>query len=292
MESWRNATLPPELPRSSTTIARGVLRSADGSGRPRSQVVAPSAAVARYVQHFWTVAWEVAGPARRNVLGHPVLHITVEVGDGPIHGFTPPVALVHGVVRHTFHVDLPPSGWVLGARFRPGGFRAATGVDAAGSTDRVVPLTDVFGAGPSRALLTAVLDADPADRHTAMDAWLAERLPESMDHDYEQALAIVSAMIDDRTLTRAEDVASAHGMSMRTLQRLLRRNVGVGPKWLLARYRLHDAVAAIDRADDTGGRLDLAELAASLGWFDQAHFTRDFTAHVGVSPLAYRARAR
>lgn len=284
------------MPRPSTTVGRGVLRSADGSGRPQSQIVTPSAAVARFVQHYWVVEWEVGGPARRHVLGHPVIHVTVEVGDGPIHGFSSPMALVHGVVRHTFQVDLPPSGWVLGARFLPGGFRAVTGADAAEFTDRVVSLADVFGAGPSRALLSTVRAADPADRAAAMDAWLAGRLPVSVDPDYELVLAIVSAMIDDRTLTRAEDVAAAHGMSMRTLQRLLRRHVGVGPKWLLARYRLHDAVAAIDRADDgvddSGGRLDLAELSASLGWFDQAHFTRDFTAHVGVSPLAYRARAR
>lgn len=280
------------MPRPSTTVGRGVLRSADGSGRPQSQIVAPTPGVARFVQHYWAVEWEVDGPARRHVLGHPVIHVTVEVGDGPIHGFSSPMALVHGVVRHTFHVDLPPSGWVLGARFLPGGFRAVTGVEAAGFTDRVVPLADVLGAGPSRALLSTVLAADPADRAAAMDAWLAGRLPASVDPDYERALAIVSAMIDDRALTRAEDVAAAHRMSMRTLQRLLRRHVGVGPKWLLARYRLHDAVAAIDQADDGGGRLDLAELAVSLGWFDQAHFTRDFTAHVGVSPLAYRARAR
>ena len=45
-------------------------------------------------------------------------------------------------------------------------------------------------------------------------------------------------------------------------------------------------------AIDAGAVDDLAGLAASLGWFDQAHFSRDFRAVVGVTPSAYHARAR
>ena len=55
---------------------------------------------------------------------------------------------------------------------------------------------------------------------------------------------------------------------------------------MLQRARLHDAVSRID----TGQADDLATLALELGWFDQAHFTRDFTALVGQSPAAYAAR--
>ena len=74
------------------------------------------------------------------------------------------------------------------------------------------------------------------------------------------------------------------------MQRLFRRLVGVGPKWVLRRYRLHDAIAAID--SDPGVTSDLAGLAAALGWSDQSHFNRDFSAAVGVSPQAYAARPR
>lgn len=291
MGSWTNASLPPEAPRPAAGVGRGVLRPADNSGRPASSTAPPSPAVARYVEHYWSVRWEVAGPARREVLGHPVIHVTVEHADGKLHGFMPPVALVHGVVRRTFHVDLPPRGWVVGARFRPGGFHALTGLDAALMTDRVVPLAEVVGAEAADALRDEVVAADDAARPMRLDAWLAARVPTAADPADDRVFELVSTMRDDRTLTRAEHVADRFGVSMRTLQRLLRRHVGVGPKWLLARYRLLDAVAAID-AEDDDTRLSLAELAVSLGWFDQAHFTREFTAHVGVSPLAYRARAR
>ncbi|MGL5850453.1 MAG: helix-turn-helix domain-containing protein, partial [Phycicoccus sp.] len=81
-------------------------------------------------------------------------------------------------------------------------------------------------------------------------------------------------------------VARRAGTTQRTLQRLFTHYVGVGPKWVLARYRMHDAVADLDAGFDGS----LADLAHRYGWYDQAHFTRDFTALVGVTPGEYRGR--
>ena len=74
------------------------------------------------------------------------------------------------------------------------------------------------------------------------------------------------------------------GVSTRSLQRLFERYVGVSPKWVLSRYRMHDVVTDLDAG--YGG--SLADLAAKYGWFDQAHFTREFTDLVGVPPRAYQ----
>ena len=106
------------------------------------------------------------------------------------------------------------------------------------------------------------------------------------DERYDEVLAIVRDIQHDPTLTTVHLAARRHATSERTLQRLFRRYVGVGPKWVLQRARLHDAVDRID----SGRAADLAGLALELGWFDQAHFTRDFTALVGQSPAAYAAR--
>ena len=93
-------------------------------------------------------------------------------------------------------------------------------------------------------------------------------------------------MLTDRSLLRVADVLERHDLPRRRVERLFARYVGVGPKWLLARYRMHDVVADLD----AGYAGSLADLAATYGWYDQAHFTRDFVGLVGVTPHAYRER--
>ncbi len=70
------------------------------------------------------------------------------------------------------------------------------------------------------------------------------------------------------------------------LQRLFADYVGVGPKWVIRRYRLHE----ITERMAAGGRIDWARLAAELGYADQAHLSRDFTAIVGESSTQYAQR--
>jgi AraC-like DNA-binding protein len=76
-------------------------------------------------------------------------------------------------------------------------------------------------------------------------------------------------------------------LHLRELQRWFRDAVGVSPKWVIQRYRLHEALSALERGDAT-----VAQLAAELGYADQAHFARDFKRLVGISPSRYAARVR
>jgi AraC-like DNA-binding protein len=80
-----------------------------------------------------------------------------------------------------------------------------------------------------------------------------------------------------------DQLAAATGLTTRSLQRLFADYVGVSPKWVMRRARLHEAAG---RAD-SGEPVDWAELAADLGYADQAHLTRDFTVTIGVSPVRY-----
>jgi AraC-like DNA-binding protein len=115
---------------------------------------------------------------------------------------------------------------------------------------------------------------------------LCSVLPER-DPLAEQAAALVARITDDPGLRRVDELSAASGMTARSLQRLFADYVGVSPKWVMRRARLHEAA---ERAD-SGEPVDWASLAANLGYADQAHLTRDFTATLGVSPTRYAAPA-
>ena len=142
---------------------------------------------------------------------------------------------------------------------------------------------DAEGSRGAAALAEAPRASSEVERVGALAACWEELVPEAADPSYAVVAALVSDVAGDRTLVGVEALARRHGLSTRSVQRLVRWYVGVPPTWLIRRYRLHDALAEL-QADPT---TDLAALATSLGWYDQAHFTRDFRAAVGQPPAAY-----
>ncbi len=98
-------------------------------------------------------------------------------------------------------------------------------------------------------------------------------------------MEIVDAMRVAAPGTRVAHVAARFGMSPRTLQRLFAKHVGTTPKHVLQRFRRQ---RAIDHLSEER-RVNLARLAAELGYCDQAHLARDFRATIGRSPSAVAA---
>ncbi|WP_433663639.1 helix-turn-helix domain-containing protein [Nocardia sp. CA-128927] len=234
-------------------------------------------AVDRFVEWYWTVRWDLRGrpPYRAEVLSYPSVNVTFERSDSRTGGF------VNGVCTTKFIRELSGAGEVFGARFRAGGFGACTGLDVGSFRDTSVELTDVMP--DARGLADRVLDA-PTDeqRRAVLEDFLAAR-PAADDPTYRLVLRIIDAMAQDQDLTRVDQITDRFDIPTRTLQRMFRRYVGAGPKWVLRRYRLQDGAELLAR----GRTEDLATLAAELGYFDQAHFSREFTAEVGMAPLEY-----
>ena len=73
-------------------------------------------------------------------------------------------------------------------------------------------------------------------------------------------------------------------MGKRSLQRLFSEYVGVSPKWVIRRYRLHELI----ERSHTGEEPDWPQLALELGYFDQAHLINDFRTITGYSPTEYQ----
>jgi AraC-like DNA-binding protein len=133
-----------------------------------------------------------------------------------------------------------------------------------------------------RRLSAAVLAADDAGAAAVMEEFLASFRPRRTPEG-DLVAAVVERTAADPGIARVDQLAAEFGVGMRRLQRLFAEHVGVGPKWVIRRYRLHEAAARIAR----GVPVDLVTLAADLGYSDQAHLTRDFTAMVGEPPARY-----
>ncbi|MET8545683.1 DUF6597 domain-containing transcriptional factor [Kitasatospora sp. NPDC004799] len=253
-------------------LGRGVLHPARAAELITVDRLAPDPEVARFVEYYWLVRWDLRGrpPYEQKVLAHPNVHLVFEA----------PRARVYGVDRSLFVRRLEGAGHVLGVRFRPGAFRPFAGHPVSGLADRSVPAAEYFG--PEADRVNAEILRAPGSSAALADALLRPRLP-APDPLAAEAAAAVDRITGRPDLCRVDELAAELGLTVRRLQRLFAEYVGASPKWVLRRARLHEAA---ERAGTDGG-LDLAALAAELGYADQAHLTRDFTAAVGVPPARY-----
>ncbi len=246
--------------------------------------------LSKLVLHMWWVRWGPLAEARRQrVLSDPVIHLTFETGSGPLHGFSTPVALVHGVVPEVFEVTLPREGRVTGVAFQPGAFATAFGVDASELTGRAVPAEQILGEEIKRLRDVLVTELAESIRREILARHLLPLCDLGVIEDPTYDLIRRACeLVDAGDFTRVEDLADAVHVTPRTLQRAFPKLVGVPPLWVIRRRRLQRVAERLDRGD----AINLAELAAELGFADQAHLTRECRRVIGRTPGAYRADSR
>ncbi len=236
----------------------------------------PGPGVAYFIQHYWIIEWDLRRrpPHIQETLPHPCVNLVFEqVQPG-----------IFGVSSGKYVRRLDAHGKVFAAKFRPGAFYPFLQRPVSQITDNARALQEVFGPD-ILALHEALLAEREREAMVALfEAFLEPRLP---PHDPTVALvdAVVERIMADRTIARVEDIAGQIGLSTRQLQRLFSQYVGVSPKWVIRHARLQEAAETL-----AAGQADLAQLALELGYFDQAHFVKDFKAVIGTPPAEYARR--
>jgi AraC-like DNA-binding protein len=259
--------------------ARGLLKYPGGPGTFHHARLPPPEAVAHVVRHFWIVRWDLGDASSRvsETLPHPNVHFVIEAN----------ASRIQGVVTGRFERVLEGKGCVLGVKFRAGTFRPFLRQSVSTLRNRAIDGERVFG--PAASLLAAeVLSQTDDDAMTRpVGRFLREYLP-AADPNVELAASIVEKIETDRTLVRVDQLLDRWSMSKRSLQRLFNEYVGVGLKWVINRYRMHEALEQLH----SGVSVNWADLALELGYFDQSHFIRDFRALIGRSPVQYARMVR
>lgn len=223
------------------------------------------------MDYFWVVTWtDLAEPYEQRIVSHPTVNMTI----------TADFQRIAGVIKGGFSYTMRGSGRVLGTRFRPGGFRPFLGGPVSQLTGRFVEIGEMYGAAGATLGEQVLAEPDTRAAIALTETFLLSLRPDQ-DPLTEEAAALVTMVANDMSVTRVDELAARSGRSVRSLQRLFRDYVGIGPKWVIRRFRLHEAAERVYQG------LDLATLAAELGYADQAHLTRDFTTAVGMPPAAY-----
>jgi AraC-like DNA-binding protein len=257
---------------------RGILKAQTGKQKFTLNRYETPLELSLCVDRIWTVRWDLRGeePYRQTLLSFPNVNLAFERDERGV------LALVYGVPKSTSSHDLHGQGEVLGIKFRPGGFYPILQQPISRLTGRIVPARHYFGQQIDE-LAQEIFAASRDDQRAELAAsFLQERLPQA-DPELERVQQLADAVFHDRELVKVDELAGRFGLSVRSLQRLFSRYVGISPKQVIIRYRLQEAAELMEREAPP----DWASLAHNLGYYDQAHFIKDFKAMIGKPPAGY-----
>ncbi|MFJ7748963.1 helix-turn-helix domain-containing protein [Arthrobacter sp. NPDC097144] len=269
-EQWRGTLYPARLP-----VFHRIL---------------PAEELADRVRWFWIPEWNLAPGrvSRQEILPFPALNLVVQP-DG--------VTLSGPATRRSFR-DLSGRGWAVGMLLRP----AAVPVfvqDPGSLRDTEIP----FEAPELLAAVSAAISADDepdskardddggasrrrADAVAAAARWLEDNV-RAPGADALLANRLEDVIQADTSLLRVDQGAELLGISVRTVQRLARRHVGLPPLAMIRRYRLQEAAERVRLNPET----PIADIAAELGYADHAHLAAAFREVLGFTASSYRRSA-
>ena len=241
---------------------------------------------AALVRHVWVPLWSLPPGEQvvQETLQYPGGNVVVMADEAGFYGVDA------GLGTRT----LAGTGWGVGVLLRPAAAVLLLAGEPAGA---VRPGPGRMDVGPAIraertdlgedfatvcAQIRELMPTDPQAAGRALTDWVRTRCGPV---DPEGELANAAADLAERgAVDTVAELADRVGVGERQLQRICRRRIGLSPKWLLQRRRLQEAAARLGEADPPA----LADLAAGLGYTDQAHFTRDFTTVLGRPPGRFR----
>lgn len=239
----------------------------------------PSKKLSDLVEHYWLVNWHLphGESYTQSVIPHPNTHLTIM--ENASH--------IQGVCQSKYNHTMVGNGEVLGVKFKPAGFFPfATMANVSMNTllNNKKEISDFFSLKYSLNKIETCL------LNTKQVSEKIEVLESLLFFDYldkqtnvDEKICLINTMVNTiatKKIMSVNELCEQYQVELRTLQRLFNQYVGVSAKWIINRYRMHEALTKIESAK----QFDWTQLALDLGYFDQAHFIKDFKKLIGVTP--------
>jgi AraC-like DNA-binding protein len=233
---------------------------------------------------------------RMNVPPMPSAHLFINLG-GPVRlrDSDPSVASAvfadgwfMGVWTRRFLFEYPARVRLVGVHFKPWGISPFVDMPATELRDRWVPVDAVWQRSADRIRNQAGDCTSPAATLRVLEAELRSRLAEAPSRGLGLVQHTGRRLETSRGAVPVRALADAAGVSGNHLATQFKAHVGVTPKRVARIYRFARLILSVD----TLRPVDWSDLAHMAGYFDRAHFSREFKDFTGHAPTEYLALRR
>ncbi|MGV3630343.1 MAG: DUF6597 domain-containing transcriptional factor [Bacteroidota bacterium] len=255
------------------------------------QTYDPSEELSAIVKCFWSLEAPVADlPEKQRIVPDGCMELIFHYGDlynqfredGSC--FTQPKAFVFGQI--TTPLEIAPTGatGILAARFHPEGFNPLASIPVREMENTAVSLEKLFGTEGVE-LEKQVIDCPGnTERIRIISDFLLQRMQSSEAID-RVSKSCVEVLLQLNGQVSVDALSDQLNINRRQLERRFSSAIGLSPKQLSKIIRLQATLKMLDR----GQFENLTDLAYGNGYFDQAHFIKDFKEFTGMSPKQFYA---
>jgi AraC-like DNA-binding protein len=268
-----------------------VVRGESPAARWEMTDATPAAGLRSMVQAYCGYSERSLRPVRRQEFAVPRIVLVVGFGDAMLvvdaagsdsgRRLSSFVAGLGEGVTHTEHAGAQDG---LEVRLTPLGAYQLLGVPTGELTNRVVGLDNIWGRA-ARQLTERLAEAANWETRFAHLDRVFMRAAEGGPRPDRELVAAWSRLDRRHGDLAISELVADTGWSRRRLAERFRTQVGLTPKSTARIMRFARAVELLTRP----GHRSLASIALSCGYYDQAHFNRDFQALAGCTPTEYLA---
>lgn len=244
-----------------------------------------------FIDWFWFYEGLRPGYAEERILPHGVLELVIDLQSEPKRLFDRKDhsrfleyrrSWISGAHSQFIVIQATENSSMMGIHFKPGGAYPFFGFPITELRDTVVELEAIWGSA-SIHLRDELLEApNPTAKFRILEEFLIVQARKPLQHSRAVMFGLNQFHVaaEMRTIRK---VAECLGFSHKHLIAEFSKWVGLTPKLFCRIRRFQEVLQRIEQRR----AVEWAEVACACGYYDQAHFIRDFQDFSGLNPSAY-----
>lgn len=187
-----------------------------------------------------------------------------------------------GQHKHFIHIEVTKGASMMVIRFKPGGAFAFFDFAIGSINNKVVQLEPLLGDAVSSFRDRVKAGSTVKSKFDLAEQYLKSMLKEDLSSFYLLEPAVEFLLKNPEQAT-TKKLAELVGVSQKHLIHLFSKQVGLNPKSLARVIRFQRVLETLEKPETA----DWLEIAINCGYYDQAHFSRDFYTFSGLNPSHY-----
>jgi len=250
----------------------------------------PQPPLAFFVENLWFYEGLDVDHAKEKLLPDAAVELIIDLGEGPKKLYDRRDTLRHtgfnrcwisGMQRQYIIIGTEKGSSMMGAHFRTGGAAPFFGFPISELTGSVVEL-DLIWKCEILSLREQLLEAPSIDgKFDLLEKYLFAKAQSRLEPD--KAVSAALATLQSWPVIPLRELASRLGFSHKQMLARFDCRVGLTPKVTSRILRFRKSLAAAHVATAP----DWSDVAATYGYYDQAHLIHEFQEFAGMTPLQY-----